>query len=153
MKHFKYVPLSYHWVEVFCRKLGMHYLPSRIDWDSGSIGHECGVIVSLGVGGVAFVLVWGCLCREHLCWTCSGTLGGLWAWWCCFCWVPLVFWVGSILFCRTKKKGKLCKFNYKFVNEVIEMCNEYDPQQIFRAPSLLISFIRVEDHAFEDSVC
>ena len=78
--------------------------PREIDWDSGSIGHECGVVVSLGVGGVTFVLVWGCLCREHLCWTRSGTLGGLWAWGCCFCWVPLVFWAGSILFCRTKKK-------------------------------------------------
>ena len=54
--------------------------PQEIDWDSGSIGHECRVVVSLGMGGVAFVLVWGCLCWEHLCWTRLGTLGGLWAW-------------------------------------------------------------------------
>ena len=78
----------------------------EIDWDSVSIGHECGVVVSLGVGGVAFVLVWRCLCRKHLCWMRSGALGGLWAWGYCFRCVPLLFWAGSILFCRTKKNEK-----------------------------------------------
>ena len=33
--------------------------PREIDWESPSVGHECGMVVLLGVGGVAFVLVWG----------------------------------------------------------------------------------------------
>ena len=76
--------------------------PREIDWDSGSIGHECGVVVSLGMGGVAFVLVWGCLCREHLCWTRSGTLGGLWAWGVAF--VGFLWFSGQGAFCFVVQK-------------------------------------------------
>ena len=50
----------------FVEKWACTTFPQEIDWDSASIGHECGVVVSLRVGGVAFVMVWGCLCQEHL---------------------------------------------------------------------------------------
>ena len=91
--------------------------PREIDWDSVSIGHECGVVVSLGVGGVAFVLVWGvcvgsiCAGRARLPWVVSG-LGGV-------AFVVFLCFSGQGAFCFVvqKKKGKkLCKFNYKFVN-------------------------------------
>ena len=83
--------------------------PREIDWDSVSIGHECGVVVSLGVGGVAFVLVWRCLCRKHLCWTRSGALGGLWAWGVAF--VVFLCFSGQGAFCFVVQK-KRRKKNY-----------------------------------------
>ena len=91
--------------------------PREIDWDSASIGHECGVVASLGVGGVAFNMVWRWLCREHLCWTRSGTLRGLWAWGCCFRGFLCFSGQGAFCFVVQKKRNK------NYVNLTINSLN------------------------------
>ena len=80
--------------------------PQEIDWDSASIGHECGVVVSLGVGGVAFVMVWG-VCvgsispgRARGPWVVSGIGGVAFVGFLCFSGQ------GAFCFVVQKEKGK-----------------------------------------------
>ena len=76
--------------------------PQEIDWDSASIGHECGVVVSLGV--VGWPSLWyGGVCVGSICagrargpWVVSG-LGGV-------AFVGFLYFSGQGAFCFVVQK-------------------------------------------------